>query len=535
MTLKFEPLDHLGEAVPGSRLFEDWLAGRLPRAIFADGRCRAAAELEQAFAATRSSGQKAAPFFADRGPQSWRQGMEEDLTNAADRDRFAADLESLSAGRATVVVTGQQPGWMGGPLYTLHKIATVIALARRLTQAGKPAVPVFWSGDDDDDLAEALAPVAWDAATGALKGPRPLPGLAGQRTTVGSLRVGSADWPDPGPQVSDAGAGSVLAADLVAIRRAAARAGLSWSVLQRRILLRMFTGTGLMIVSGNSTELHETAAPFYETLGKRLPDLAERARTAGRRLADEGWHAQIVERSLARPLFAVQDDRRQPVGPDDVLPAAAMLRPGVMLRSPVQDWLLQPAAVVVGPGELAYLRQLDGVYDALALERCPLVPRLFAWLLPREFDRQLLRNFRSPLAPGAEQATSWAREVAAGAADRLQALLENELGLDAERAAQLAGGRTRRWQKGLTAMLKDEVERVRLAGLPRDPAWVFPAGQRQERRLSFLNAAIMWGEDLIAGLLDAAHRHLEDGLRDDWHEYGLEVDDPGPAKGRPRP
>ncbi len=96
-----------------------------------------------------------------------------------------------------MVVTGQQPGFLGGPLYTLHKIATAIALARRRTPAGRPTVPVFWSGDDDDDLAEALAPVAWDAATGALKGPRPLPGLAGQRTTVGSLRVGSADWPDP--------------------------------------------------------------------------------------------------------------------------------------------------------------------------------------------------------------------------------------------------------------------------------------------------------------------------------------------------
>ena len=30
-------------------------------------------------------------------------------------------------------------------------------MAERRTAAGVPTVPVFWSGDDDDDLAEALA------------------------------------------------------------------------------------------------------------------------------------------------------------------------------------------------------------------------------------------------------------------------------------------------------------------------------------------------------------------------------------------
>ena len=79
----------------------------------------------------------------------------------AERARQAADLAALAAGRAQVVVTGQQPGFLGGPLYTLHKIATAVALARQLTAAGRPTVPVFWCGDDDDDLREALAPVAW--------------------------------------------------------------------------------------------------------------------------------------------------------------------------------------------------------------------------------------------------------------------------------------------------------------------------------------------------------------------------------------
>src|SRR5512137_3089244 len=65
------------------------------------------------------------------------------------------NLESLSREGATVVVTGQQVGLFLGPLYTLHKAATVVARARlveRLT--GVPCVPLFWLQTEDHDWAE---------------------------------------------------------------------------------------------------------------------------------------------------------------------------------------------------------------------------------------------------------------------------------------------------------------------------------------------------------------------------------------------
>src|SRR6185369_16560382 len=53
------------------------------------------------------------------------------------------------------VVTGQQVGLFGGPLYTLHKAATIVARARWLAErTGRPAVPVFWLQTEDHDYAE---------------------------------------------------------------------------------------------------------------------------------------------------------------------------------------------------------------------------------------------------------------------------------------------------------------------------------------------------------------------------------------------
>src|ERR1035441_9906095 len=64
-----------------------------------------------------------------------------------------ASLEALAKG-AGVVVTGQQVGLFGGPLFTPFKAATAIARARTATTAGHPHVPIFRLASEDHDFAE---------------------------------------------------------------------------------------------------------------------------------------------------------------------------------------------------------------------------------------------------------------------------------------------------------------------------------------------------------------------------------------------
>src|SRR5262249_22683532 len=62
-------------------------------------------------------------------------------------------IEKLARG-AVAVVGGQQPGLFTGPLYTILKALSAINLARPITEAGIPAVPVFWIASEDNDYAE---------------------------------------------------------------------------------------------------------------------------------------------------------------------------------------------------------------------------------------------------------------------------------------------------------------------------------------------------------------------------------------------
>ena len=64
-----------------------------------------------------------------------------------------ANLERLRKG-AAAVVTGQQVGLFGGPMFAIYKALTAVKLAEQATAAGVDAVPVFWLATYDHDLAE---------------------------------------------------------------------------------------------------------------------------------------------------------------------------------------------------------------------------------------------------------------------------------------------------------------------------------------------------------------------------------------------
>ena len=64
-----------------------------------------------------------------------------------------ANLDRLRNGAYTVV-TGQQVGLFGGPLFAILKAISAVKIAAEVTQMGIDCVPVFWLATEDHDLAE---------------------------------------------------------------------------------------------------------------------------------------------------------------------------------------------------------------------------------------------------------------------------------------------------------------------------------------------------------------------------------------------
>src|SRR6202051_4608737 len=61
---------------------------------------------------------------------------------------------------AVAIVSGQQVGLFGGPAYAFYKALSTIRIAEELSEAGIPAVPVFWMANEDHDLDE-VRHVSW--------------------------------------------------------------------------------------------------------------------------------------------------------------------------------------------------------------------------------------------------------------------------------------------------------------------------------------------------------------------------------------
>src|SRR5690348_7869136 len=68
------------------------------------------------------------------------------------RDAAAERLQRVIDGDGVVVSTGQQAALFGGPLYTLVKALSALALADVLErETGIAVAPVFWAATDDAD------------------------------------------------------------------------------------------------------------------------------------------------------------------------------------------------------------------------------------------------------------------------------------------------------------------------------------------------------------------------------------------------
>ena len=65
----------------------------------------------------------------------------------------ARAVQALRNGAGTVV-TGQQVGLFGGPLFTPFKAATALARARQADATGRPHVAIFWLATEDHDFEE---------------------------------------------------------------------------------------------------------------------------------------------------------------------------------------------------------------------------------------------------------------------------------------------------------------------------------------------------------------------------------------------
>jgi len=446
-------------------------------------------------------------------------------------DTTARSVERLARPGTMAIVTGQQAGFLGGPLYTIFKALGAIRLARQLTADGVETVPIFWIAADDHDFQE-IQPFTFITGGGLEIETLKLPGLdAEQGFPVGRRSPGV--WSDVAERLGERYEGfSEPLEPYLAAYREAQDLGEAFG----RVMTRLFARFGLILVDPTQQEIKSLTRPLLGRYLRRLDRVADALGSREADLAARGYSLQVPPLPGRTGLFRLDDEgrrrallRQEADGRDlgRVLELAEQepwrWSGSALTRCLFQDWLFPTAAYVAGPGEVAYLAQSMALYPALGMSAPAVVPRpsftlieaaavrflekrgadpLAALLRPEELQPALLRETAGPeLMESLERARHRLGLVLDDLEDALTTLDLNLRGpVGRVRGGGFKGLDT--VEKKVRAALRRR-EKQTFDDLERTVNLISPRGKPQERALSGLSFVLRHGPGLLDGLLEA--------------------------------
>jgi bacillithiol biosynthesis cysteine-adding enzyme BshC len=442
------------------------------------------------------------------------------------------------------VLTGQQAGIFGGPLYTVLKAVTAIQIATDLRRDGIQAVPVFWVDADDHDWAEVCSATVLDAAFNVatvrapdvpLAGAAPVSALTfdGMDATLAALRQHLAPTEFTEQTFAElqrcyaAGAG-------------VATAFACW-------MHTLFAEHGLVVFDASDPDAKRLVGDLFARELQEPQRTSRLVGEAGAVMARLGHQPQIQPQEDSASLFYLGDGVRRPIRLrddqaviGDVSRALADLAaeasahperfsPNVVLRPLVQDRLFPTVCYVGGPSELAYHAQLGPVYAAHAVERPLLYARASATLLDAAALRFLERStipfealqmqdesvlnaqLREALPVSIESALQeTTAHVTAQAAELRSAAcaIDPTLGGAVDTTVDRIRDTLQTLQHKIVQASKKKDETTRRQFM-RTRALAFPGGVPQERQLNVMFFINRYGLGLISRLIESLPREQD--------------------------
>lgn len=468
-------------------------------------------------------------------------------------DDAAADrLREIARGNGFFVTTGQQPGLFTGPLYTVYKALSAVALAARLEALlDAPVLALFWIASDDHDWEEASHTYVLDTGN-ALRRLELTPPIGDARHAMGRI-------PLVGPT------GNLVESALTELAQVLPSSDFTPDLLDRlreaysggsvadgfaRALSGVLEGLTLGFVDSRAPEVRSLSLPLIRRELERSAAHEEALRRQTARLEEAGYGVQVPILEGAANVFVEgeAEGRERLVRDGDGwrlrrsgrrLSAGEMERllgeepdrfsPNVVLRPVVESAIFPTLAYVGGPGEARYLAQTGCLFAAHGVGMPLVFPRFAVTLVEAKVGKVLERFGLEPSAfgrPVHELVAGAVREEmpaeVEAAITRLRRSLEEGYGGVATAAAAidptLESPIVRARDEGMKS-LSDVERKIRqhvklrreneLDQLEKAAANLMPLGKPQERVLNVHHYLARYGPALLPAILERMHVVLD--------------------------
>ncbi len=454
------------------------------------------------------------------------------------------NIEMLGEENTLAIVTGQQTGLGGGPLYTLYKALGAIKLAARLQKqySGLNFVPVFWMEVNDNDFREIDHFFFLDTKNElvTLQLPEDPDDLRSvYRRTIPAEMTGIVT------RMEEISFPSEFRDNILGQIRASFKPGKAFPDAFAAWLLAYLGDRGLVVMNPSDDRLLVLARPLFRQAIEQQPGIMELFNDVNNRLVQKKYSTQITLDEKQTLLFMESDDyarvrldtadgkfqtrnprqnntfsREELLGLVDKEPGR--FSPNVALRPLVQDFLLPTAAYVAGPGEISYFAQLAPLYRFFDLVPPVIFPRPRLTLVESKIQRLVNKYGLSFVRLFEEQEKLLQRLIQHYSNEELEddfsrvqgeihealyglkpLLTEIESGLKSQldKTAEQIEGAMQKLRQHADQAVKKRVE-TEIQQLKRIFINLFPDGKYQERVLNLHYYLIKYGPDFIDDLFN---------------------------------
>ena len=308
-------------------------------------------------------------------------------------EKTLQNIELLREPSTVVIVTGQQAGLFGGPLYTVYKALTAIKLSQELNLQGQKAIPVFWIASEDHDYEEVsyLQVINREGQLNTIK--HKAIGDLGS-SSVGHLSIAS-EISENITELFFSLPQSEFIEQLEKDLQSAYSEKTGYAKAFGQMITNLFSQYGLVLLDPLDVKLKQIATPIFEQAINKSGEIAQALVGRGQELQSSGYHAQVYTSPDMVTFFTLENGHRSALRyqegnftlkhsditrtKEDLLSQLkadpSRFSPNVMLRPIVQDYLLPTAVYIGGPAEVAYFAQISAIY--------PFFPVSFPVILPR--------------------------------------------------------------------------------------------------------------------------------------------------------
>nr|WP_304215790.1 bacillithiol biosynthesis cysteine-adding enzyme BshC [Fredinandcohnia onubensis] len=319
------------------------------------------------------------------------------------------NINKLLDPSSVVVIGGQQAGILTGPLYTIHKIVSIIKLAKEQEEKlNVPVLPVFWIAGEDHDFAE-INHLFVNLQNGIRK--RAVPQYHNRKTMVSSIEIEQAGFLEWIEEIFETYGETTHTNRLLERLTGFAEKSKTYVDFFVQIINDLFGETGLILVDSGSKEIRTIQAQFLRKMveknreihdglllqqevlsSNQYPKMIEMNESSANLFYTQNDERILLEYNLEHDVFSGKNNECILCG-DELLEVAEkqpeLLSNNVVTRPVMQEFLFPTLAFISGPGEVSYWAELKKVFAVMEIQMPPVVPRLMMTIVERAIESNI--------------------------------------------------------------------------------------------------------------------------------------------------